>query len=156
MKRFLIITLGLALFSPPLYAQNTQNDTEELARVITNLGVGVYYDSAECKKENIYGFYHLKKKELHICNLGNQTEQLDTFKHEAWHVLQDYTNCIVGDSKAAPLLSTSQIAKPFWEHTYLYSSSMKHLEADATQAAYTLSTKQITEFFILVSKVCSK
>lgn len=155
MKGFIATGLVLLLGASPVMAQDAAGDVRRLVSVLNAVGVTVYYDSKECREHEVYGMYFPGLRTLHVCKRGDRAEQLDTLKHEAWHVAQDYADCQVGNNSLLPLARHSQIAREYWDRTHSYPENRRHMEADAYQAAHLLSTKQIADLLSFKYAACN-
>ena len=155
MKGFIVTGLVLLFAAIPVWAQDTGENVRRMVSVLNAIGVVVYYDSKQCKEYEAYGMYFQKERSLHICNRGDGAEQLDTLRHESWHVAQDYADCKLGNNGFSPLARQTQIAKEYWDQTLLYPEELRHMEADAYQAAHRLSTRQIADLLSMKYRACT-
>lgn len=156
MKGFIATGLFLILGASPVWAQDTGEDVRRMVSVLNAIGVVVYYDSKECKKYDAYGMYFPADRSLHVCNRGDRAEQIDTLRHEAWHVAQDYVDCTLGDNSFSPLAMRREIGKEYWDLTSSYPEGRRHMEADAYQAAHLLSTRQIADLLGMKYRACNR
>lgn len=156
MKGFIATGLVLLLGASPVWGQGTGEDVRRMVSVLNAVGVVVYYDSKECKKYDAYGMYLPTDRSLHVCNRGDRSEQLDTLRHEAWHVAQDYADCKLGNNGFSPLARHTEIGKEYWDQTLSYPQGRRHMEADAYQAAHRLSTRQIADLLGMKYRACNR
>lgn len=153
MKRLIVAALVM-MMAGPVYAES-EYDVKRLIDVMDAIGVSTVYDSKLCKDVDAYGMYDRKNLVVHVCNKGDDAEQLNTFKHEAWHVVQDYKDCEVGNFIGGPLMARTQIEKRYWSLVSVYPSDVHHIEADAYRAADKLSTRQIADLLLLKIRACN-
>ena len=89
-----------AMANAPIAELREVRNHVQLAEAIKSTGVNFYINPAECNERPVYGWYWAAKNELVVCQelrdrtqAGVQTdwttEDLDTLRHEAHHLVQD-------------------------------------------------------------------
>ena len=121
MNKILPVTLITLMSATPAFAGNTLEDHENLRATLSEAGVVTLVNTAECKP-GVDGYYWSKGKTLVVCQDNSRpngplvawtANDLDTFRHEAHHVVQDCMIGGVGDNRAGLYFETVDELKEF-------------------------------------------
>ena len=113
MKKFIVaLVAGLTLTGIPVRADNDLKAHQNLWAALEEVGVTPTLNDMRCFQGGIDGYYHSYGNALIVCQgkskkPGNvaawTTNDLDTLRHEAHHVIQDCVDGTIGDGKILPL-----------------------------------------------------
>ena len=101
MKKIVTATIAALMTATPALADNSYNAHVELWDTLQSVGVTTHINPTDCESD-FHGFYNRRQVRLVVCQDnstagGRQVDwtsnDLDTLRHEAQHVLQD---CMVG------------------------------------------------------------
>lgn len=121
MKNFFrAVATAVMIVSTPVYAGNSVEDHRELMTAVERTGVRVMLNHPEMCGGGIMGFYASLDQVMMICQDGSKksfdhvawtTNDFDTLRHEAHHLLQDCKDGRVGDGRLIPALSAEYLAE---------------------------------------------
>ena len=103
----------------------------------------------------MYGAYKDDGTELHICPKGDHSERMDTIRHEAWHFIQDMSDCNLADKGVKPVypgVSKAHIDRI--EKEGLYGQSEVLVEAEAFWAAETMTADKMADLVVDLRDYC--
>ena len=154
MLKFIPLALVSILSTQPVLAQSSPNDHLQLLRTVNRVGVSVQIDAPICAKE-IYGAYFQDGSALVLCSKGDQAERLDTIRHEAWHMLQDFKDCNLPDYGLNLILPSAMVPEEVVEAVKQhYPAEAVSFEAEAFFAAAVFDAQEINELIVRQASEC--
>ena len=131
-KAFFALAAASLLAASPAFAL-TEADAiahNKLAEALTDRGIKLYTDAADCKGGGLAGFYHSPSRSLVICNKGSAkmtAANLNTLRHETIHIIQDCKVGGLGDQRLGSVYNPTAIKNLAKSH---------NLDLPAIAAAY--------------------
>ena len=135
MNKILPVTLVTLMSATPAFAGNTLQDHEALRATLSEAGVVTLVNTEDCEP-GVDGYYWSKGKTLVVCQDNSRpngplvawtANDLDTFRHEAHHVLQDCLVGGVGDNASGLYFETIDELKEFLEESSLTGEQIKRI-----------------------------
>ena len=123
-KKALVILSTLALSAPVNAASMLPADHAKLYQTIQDIGSYTFINpaplcTAESAPDGMYTWNQEQETALVVCQDNATTEaevqwtenDLDTLRHEAWHIIQDCHSGIRGDAELAPMEYSQQYVR---------------------------------------------
>ena len=135
MNKILPVTLVTLMSATPAFAGNTLEDHENLRATLSEAGVVTLVNTEDCEP-GTDGYYWSKGKTLVVCQDNSRpngplvawtANDLDTFRHEAHHVVQDCMIGGVGDNASGLYFETIDELKEFLEGSSLTGEQIKRI-----------------------------
>ena len=148
---------GEAAMATPEISQQEKDDHASLIALVEAIGIPVSFHGWPCD-QGWYGAYALNGSAFTLCANKQVTlaEKFDTVRHEAWHVLQDMSDCSIKDDVALQPIFSAGVVEPNFiaMASKDYRPSQVTSEAEAAWAAHTFDAEQINILLFTKAKSC--